>query len=211
MNLLRMISLILLALFSAGLMASQTKVYHFKVLLDDDEIGYHRFVVTPHNTFTYVNTEARFDVKFLFITAYSYLHSNSEVWQGDCLRTIQATTDDNGEDLFVRGEYNKQKLVVRTPAGEQQLEGCIRSFAYWDPKLLSGKRLLNSQTGELVEVAIQQLGESTIQVRGEPVRAQHYRIHNPELSIDLWYSEQQEWLALESTTENGARLRYLVQ
>jgi len=211
MSLARMVCLLLLAAFSAGLMASQTKIYHFKVLLDDDEIGYHRFVVTPHNTFTYVNTEARFDVKFLFITAYSYLHSNSEVWQGDCLRTIQATTDDNGEDLFVRGEYNEQRLVVHTPAGEQQLEGCIRTFAYWDPELLNGTRLLNSQTGELVEVAIQRLGQSTIQVRGKPVKAQHYRIHNPELSIDLWYSDKQEWLALESTTENGARLRYLMQ
>ena len=76
--------------------AIQEKSYDFKVFLGDKEIGFHKFMVTPHKDQTYVNSEANFDVKFLFISAYTYLHQNSEVWKGNCLQAINATTDDNG-------------------------------------------------------------------------------------------------------------------
>jgi len=191
--------------------ASQTKRYEFKVFLDDMEIGHHHFKVSSNNEQTYINSDARFDVKFLFITAYTYLHSNSETWRNDCLQTINSSTDDNGDEQFVRGEYKQSAFLVKTPDGNKQLDGCVRSFAYWEPELLSSKKLLNVQTGEHVDVDIQSLGVSTITVRGIAVEANHYRLNNEKFSIDLWYSRNKEWLALESTTESGARLRYLVK
>ncbi|MEJ2142949.1 MAG: DUF6134 family protein [Gammaproteobacteria bacterium] len=194
-----------------GSLAMQAKRYDFKVFLGDKEIGHHKFMVTPHNNQTYVSSEASFDVRFLFFTAYSYLHQNNEVWKGDCLQAINATTDDNGEQLFVRGKYNDHGMQLHTHDGSQNLSGCVRTFAYWDPALLNSKKLLNVQTGKLEEVNIQSLGESVIVKDGNDVRARQYRITNPKFSIDLWYSRDQEWLALESTTESGARLRYMVQ
>jgi hypothetical protein len=190
--------------------ASPAKRFDFRVLLDDKEIGRHTYTVSPQDALTYVTSEARFDVKFLFITVYTYTHVNNEVWQGDCLRTIDASTDDNGEPLFVRGEYLDQHLSLSTPAGRAQLAGCVRTFAYWDPRLLSNSQLLNAQTGELLPVEVEALEDATITVRGEPVDALHYRIHHDKFRIDLWYSRNQEWLALESTTESGGLLRYEV-
>ena len=191
--------------------AIQEKSYDFKVFLGDKEIGFHKFMVTPHKDKTYVNSEANFDVKFLFISAYTYLHQNSEVWKGDCLQAINATTDDNGDALYVRGKYREQTLNLQTHKGQKQLEGCIKTFAYWDPSLLNSNKLLNVQTGKLEEVNIEALGESQINRNGTLIRANHYRINNPKFNIDLWYSDNKEWLALESTTENGARLRYMAQ
>ena len=191
--------------------AIQEKSYDFKVFLGDKEIGFHKFMVTPHKDQTYVNSEANFDVKFLFISAYTYLHQNSEVWKGNCLQAINATTDDNGDVLYVRGKYREQTLNLQTHKGQKKLEGCIKTFAYWDPSLLNSNKLLNVQTGKLEEVNIEVLGESQINRNGTLIRANHYRINNPKFNIDLWYSDNKEWLALESTTENGARLRYLAQ
>ena len=168
-------------------------------------------MVTPHKDQTYVSSEANFDVKFLFISAYTYLHKNSEVWRGNCLQAINASTDDNGETLYVRGNYHAQGLSLQTHNGQQQLEGCVKTFAYWDPSLLKSNKLLNVQTGKLEEVSVEALGESEFDNNGDLIRASHYRIHNPKFSIDLWYSDKKEWLALESTTESGARLRYKAQ
>ena len=196
---------------STNSFAIQEKSYDFKVFLGDKEIGFHKFMVTPHKDQTYVNSEANFDVKFLFISAYTYLHQNSEVWKGNCLQAINATTDDNGELLFVRGKYHKYGLDIQTHNGQQQLQGCVKTFAYWDPSLLNSKKLLNVQTGKLEEVNIESLGKSVIKKNGGAIEAKHYRINNPKFSIDLWYSNNKEWLALESTTENGARLRYQAQ
>jgi hypothetical protein len=207
----RLLLLILLVLSAGALMANQTQRYDFRVLLDDNEIGHHRFVVSERDAETTVTSEARFDVKFLFINAYTYTHANSETWQGDCLYAIDAATDDNGESLFVRGETVEQQLLLETPDGRRHIEGCVRTFAYWDPQLLRAQRLLNAQTGELVDVDVRALGESTIEVRGKPVRAHHYRLSSDELDIDLWYSDNRQWLALESTVGNGSRLRYQPQ
>lgn len=198
----------ILELMASTALASQSREYDFRVWLDDREIGHHNFVVSHNNVETRIISSARFAVKFWFITAYSYLHTSHEIWQGDCLQSIQATTDDNGEYLFVQGTINDQSLLLKTHAGKQQLQGCIRTFAYWNPLLLKNTKLLNAQTGELETVAFELMGKTTINIREQIVAALHYQIQTPKFIIDLWYSSDHEWLALESTTESGARLRY---
>ncbi len=84
------------------------------------------------------------------------------------------------------------------------------SFAYWNPVMLQQSRLLNAQTGEYDQITIKAMGEESLQVRGATQATQHYRLTGSKLSIDLWYSPAGDWLALESTTENGRRLRYVL-
>lgn len=211
MKKLTVLMLFLFSVISTNALATQTKRYDFKVFLGEKEIGHHKFLVTPHKQQTYVSSEANFDVKFLFFSAYNYLHYNSEVWQDNCLQAINAVTDDNGDMLFVRGNMANNGMQLHTHTGSQQLNGCVKTFAYWDPSLLDAKKLLNVQTGQLEDVDIKLIGQSTRLVRGKPLKTNHYRIKSEKFSIDLWYSSNHEWLALESTTENGARLRYLAQ
>ena len=52
--------------------------WRFKVYLDEQMIGYHTVTVNPEKTRATVTVEASFDVKFLFFTAYSYLHNTQE-------------------------------------------------------------------------------------------------------------------------------------
>ena len=84
------------------------------------------------------------------------------------------------------------------------------SFAYWDPRILEATRLLNSQTGELVPVAVTDQGTETVTVRGAERPATRHRITGPGLSIDLWYADGR-WVALEALADGGRRLRYELQ
>lgn len=204
------LTMLLLLLMPVLLQASNTRSYDFKVYLDESEIGSHRFEILSDTDTQQVRSEADFDVKFLFFSAYQYRHSNTEIWQGECLKAINATTDDNGERLFVRGERADDALVLETSEGERTVKGCIRSFAYWDLDLINSTHLLNSQTGELEPVEVKDLGTSSIEYQGREVPAEHYIIRGEDLSIELWYSTEREWLALESTLENGKRLRYRI-
>jgi len=34
---------------------------------------------------------------------------------------------------------------------------------------------------------------------------------NKDFNIDIWYSKNDEWLALESITESGRVLRYMIE
>ncbi len=211
MRSLRYYLLAISALLLPAISVADVEKYEFKVFLDEREIGYHRFVVTPQNMRTFVSSEAHFDVSFLFLNFYRYLHSSNEIWLNDCLSTIESHTNDNGENHFVRGQTSDDSFLLQTAEQRLQVDGCVRTFAYWDPSLLSSGQLLNPQTGELIEVEIVFIGESIID-RGERSSiARHYQITSDQLTIDLWYSTDEKWLALESTVENGARLRYAIQ
>jgi len=194
---------------SAAVAAEPAKQWDFRVYLDDREIGYHRVRMTPQEDGTRVSTEASFDVKFLFISAFRYEHRSDEMWRDACLSGIDARTDKNGDELFVRGEGSGDGISVQTPDGERQLTGCVRSFAYWDPELLQTTRLLNAQTGAYQAVQIEALGQVPLDVDGREIDARKYRLLVDNSAVDLWYTPDMEWLALESTTRDGYRIRYL--
>ena len=206
-----MLAVLLILLFlgmSIDVRASTEKEWQFRVYLDDKEIGYHRVQMIPEDDRKRVTVEARFDVKFFFINAYSYDHRTEEVWKGSCLADIQSHTDDNGEQLFVRKLPQAKGFTLITHQGEQQLDGCVRSFAYWDPELLKASRLLNTQTGEYEKVQVLRLGDTSIEIGGRSVEAIQYRLVIGERSIDLWYTPDMNWLALQSMTDGGYRISY---
>ena len=191
--------------------ANTTKTYDFKVFLDDDEIGTQIFKVSSNGTKTQIDIEASFDVTYLYIPFYKYRHTNSEIWEGNCLKEIRAKTDDNGEPFFVNGNSRNGQFQVKTKNGETSVKGCVKTFAYWNPAWFQSDRLLNSQTGELQPVKVTKVGEATISVRGTPTKAEHRRIVNEEFIVDLWYTKKGEWVSLQSTTKTGKILRYILK
>lgn len=188
--------------------ASSEETYDFTVFLEDDEIGHQRWEVSQDGTHTQITIEATFDVTYAFIPFYTYRHENSERWESDCLRDIQAKTDDNGDDFFVRGQYENGQMQITTHSGPFQAKGCVKTYAYWDPNSFQDTRLLNSQTGLLDPVTIKNLGKETIAVRGVPTPTLHYQIISEKFTVDLWYTLDNDWVSLQSTTEEGRTLRY---
>lgn len=188
--------------------ASSGNEWRFEVFLDDDPIGFHHFELSTSGDTRELRGEARFIVKLLGFTVYDYSHQNLERWQDDCLQYIEASTDDNGEDLFVRGSRNGEGLRLHSSNGSRDMRGCVMSFAYWNPAILEQQQLLNAQTGEYLDVEVQPLGEKTLQLQDRAVPALHYRLSTDENDIELWYSSDRDWLALSTTTIGGRQLQY---
>jgi Family of unknown function (DUF6134) len=207
-----LLMLVGLASYQSQPALAQTTVqsWNFNVYLDDKPIGTHRFELRQQGELRELRSTARFDVKILFINAYSYVHDANESWRGDCLQSMTSSTDDNGKKLSVKATLQNNELSVINTAHRYMVSGCVMSFAYWNPLLLQQTRLLNAQTGEYDQVTIKLMGDESLQVRGVAQAAKHYRVTGTKLSIDLWYSSAGEWLALESTTESGRRLRYVL-
>jgi hypothetical protein len=200
----------LLLLAGAPSLAAAAGDWDFRVLLDGREIGRHRFTLQEAGEGVVLRSEARFDVRVLFISAYRYDHEATERWQDGCLQSLISRTDTNGKRIAVNAQSLDGRLAVSGPAGSQQLDGCVMSFAYWDPRILQAQRLLNSQTGALVPVQVSDAGTETITVRGRALPASRHRIRGPGLSIDLWYAAGR-WVALEAQAEGGRVLRYELQ
>ncbi len=181
--------------------------WNFRVLLDGREVGQHQFTLATDGQAREVRSEAEFNVRVLFINAYSYLHEAVERWQGDCLRSLEARTETNGKHQVVSASMRDGRLSVVRAEGRERLDGCVMSFAYWNPDILDEQQLLNSQTGELMPVTITEQGVETVAVRGELRRATRHRISGEQLQIDVWYANGQ-WIALEALAQGGRVLRY---
>ena len=211
MNVMKCLMIIVLVSFGTiaeSKMPNKQQTWYFKVFLDNKPIGYHEYRMTGNDDQYIMSIKAEFDVKFLFLSVYSYAHNNSETWQNKCLTELSSTTDDNGEDLFVRFRAESDGFLIDTPEGTQTVNECVRSFAYWNQDLLKSDFLLNAQTGELVDIELKSMGEESITLGDQSVEAERYKIKGKDLEIDLWYSPNKEWLALQSITKGGYTLYY---
>lgn len=203
----RVLLALLLLACAASVAQARERAWNFRVLLDGQEIGSHRFMLREAGETSEIRSEASFDVRFLFISAYKYQHKALERWEGDCIRSLASQTQTNGESQTVNTQWRDNRLLVERSGAREEHEGCVMSFAYWNPQILRASRLLNSQTGEWLPVSISRIGEETIAVRGQRLVAQRHRISGPKLQIDLWYAGG-DWVALEALAQGGRRMRY---
>lgn len=182
--------------------------WNFNVFLDGKKVGTHLFEVVDANDQRHVQSTANFEVKILFFSAYKYEHTNTERWADNCLLTFDANTKVNGKPTAVSGATGEDGFLVEKFGGQELLPDCVMSFAYWNPAFLLEKRLLNPQTGEFLDVEVELMGTEDLEVRGEQVAAERYKITAQGIDLLVWYSSNNEWLGLESIAEKGRIIRY---
>ena len=200
-------ALLITSLFSVEISA---KEWAFDVYLDKNKIGLHTF--TLNDSKELIST-AKFNVKVLFINAYQYDHKAIEQWQGDCLSSLESHTLENKVETNIKAKLSGQEFTVEDGKVKQKLPACTMTFAYWNPKILQQSKLLNPQNGEWLDTKFTNLGTETIDVKNKKVEASHYKLDGSlngknKLKIELWYSENNEWLALKSITPEGYTIIY---
>ena len=187
----------------------QAKDWSFEVWLDKQKIGSHTFSLNNHQ----LQSRADFKVKVLFINAYRYQHQADETWQGACLSSLKAHTEENKTVTDVNGQLQGTQFVIDRNGEKQTLPSCIMTFAYWNPDILKQTRLLNPQNAEYLDVTVTDDGTKTIMVKGQNTLTHQYHLNGrykgkDKLNITLWYDQQQEWVALESVTPEGYKIFY---
>jgi hypothetical protein len=199
--------LALLLTFSASTIAADQE-WRFQVYLDNKEIGYHDFILQELDDHRTLQSEANFEYRLLFVKLYGYEHENTETWVGNCLTGIKSTTDANGKSFEVSGSLEGDRFVLSGTAGDADLPACSMSFAYWNPVFLQEDQLINVQNGEVLDIEVSEPELVELEVRGVLQPAYRYELGAGEMNIVLWYSENNEWLALETDARGGRRLRY---
>lgn len=186
----------------------------FRALLDDEPIGEHRFKVERTVDGVEVTTDASFAVRLLGVPVYRYRHHDREHWRGDCLVSLASATDDNGRkervlEERVNGSDAAAGVVsVSSTTPPRAIEGCVMSYAYWNPALRRQTRLLNAQSGKLESVRIESLAATTIRVHGKPAPATGFRIVGGGHPIEVWYGADGAWIGLDAVVDGGRKLSY---
>ena len=194
--------LVLISTLSPSLYGQETEEWNFNVTVDGRPIGNHQFKKKQEAGLTVVTSNAKFDVKILFVNILKYRHKNREVWEDGCLSKIESTTRSNKKKFKVSGSKYKESFSIDTLAENSIHQGCLYTFAYWNPDSLLQDKLVNSQTGEIEEVTVSKLDTDSNSLTG-------YVVNAKEGPIKVWY-EDETWIGLESTLKNGRTLRYQI-
>jgi len=109
-------------------------------------------------------------------------------------------------DLLLMCYAQIPAFVIDGARGRETLPRCPMTFAYWNPRILQARQLINTQTGTPTPVTITSLGNERIEVRGAEVESRRYRLETERNLIDVWYSPRDEWLALRTTTKAGGHV-----
>ena len=176
--------------------------WNFDAVLNDKVIGQHTFIYENEKTIS----NANFKFEYLFMD-FIYQHKSTETWQEGCLKTISSKTDDDGDLYEVSGHIGTDRFLVTTNNKTSELPSCVMTFAYGNPKILEQKKLMNSQSGEYLDVDIQFIREENHIVKGEDILTDLWRIEanidDGDLLIHLWYDKNMNWVSLKSQTPIG--------
>jgi hypothetical protein len=161
------------------------------------------------------------------ITLFRYSHRASETWDGDRLVSMESQTDDNGKNFRVIANRGGSGLAIRATVpdveaasiGDRMLsfqafgtsEKLVEQVApadlvptnWWHHRIVRQTRLLNSQTGSISTIAIQQLGNEVVQTGLGQLAASRYRMTGV-VTQDLWYDGRGRWIKSSFRARDGS-------
>lgn len=184
----------------------------FRVLRNGSDIGFHRLEFRERGEKLEVDIDIELQIGLGFITLFRYDHDNLEVWRDGELVAFESRTDNDGEDLAVRASVEGERMVIEGNAidGSRKVAPLAVPTTYWNPdQLQRATTLVDTQTGELLDVTVTPLGAERITVRGQEIDATRYRVEG-DLKVDLWYDAADHWVKMQFRLQ-GADFEYVLR
>ncbi len=180
----------------------------FEVELGGRPIGEHAlaFRRQPDDALA-VDIQIDLEVTFGPFTIYEYRHRNETLWRAGRLARLQSRTDDDGDTFNLSAVADAQGLAVQSEVtGTYTAAPETLPTTYWMVSTVAQDRLLNSQTGELIDVDITRVGRETVAGPEGPIAATRYRVEG-DLEVDLWYDNRDTLVQL-SFQARGSEVSY---
>lgn len=181
----------------------------FSVLRDGDEFGEHIVRFEVEDDEVRVESDIELEVKFGPIRVFHYLHDSEEVWQNGQLVFLEGETKKEGDDYTVVAERAGDILNVNGTLFSGDIAPTITPSSHWNISQVMGERILSTESGEILDIEVSQLGEETIQAGGQSITAQRYRLVS-DLTVDLWYDEAGRWVKCEFDAR-GQTIEYVLR
>ncbi|MDA0785695.1 MAG: DUF6134 family protein [Proteobacteria bacterium] len=187
--------------------APQNGTLRFEVDFDGRPIGEHAltFESQPDGSLN-VAIDIDLAIKFGPFTVFSYSQQNRTRWRGGQLVSLQSETDDDGTQHRLRAIAEAGALRVLTEEATFKVTASMLPSTYWMASTVHQNQLLNSQTGELLEIAVRKLGRTSVAGPAGAIPATHYRMDG-DLEIDLWYDDSDVLVGL-AFEARGAQVAY---
>lgn len=176
--------------------ATDGAVIDFTVLRKGKPFGRHMltFDRAPSGELT-VTTDVDLQVKFGPITAFKYRLDSVEEWADGQLIALTGKSNSDGRRGKVSATKSQGELIVESSEYDGVLPLTTIPSSHWNRLQVYQDQMLSTETGEVLDIAVELIGDDTVTVAGEPIAATHYRLSS-DLTVDLWYDAQSRWVKL---------------
>lgn len=183
-------------------------VLEFEILRNGSPFGRHYLEFEEDGDRVKVDISIDMKASLAFLTFFEYKHRNTEIKRGGQLVSIDAFTNDDGKEWFVEARLEGDSIVVERTRDNYEAPKTIGVATYWDKTMLEHDKLLNTQKGMVQEISVTKLDVEQVEVAGEYILAQRFKISIPERDIHVWYhTETDQWVGLRFNIR-GSELDY---
>ena len=176
--------------------ATDGAVIDFTVLRKGKPFGTHKlsFDRNDDGELT-VTTDVDLQVKFGPITAFRYRLDSVENWIDGQLVGLNGKSNNDGRKGEVSAETVDSQLVVDSTEFDGALPLTTIPSSHWNRLQVYQEQMLSTETGEVLDIDVENLGEALVTVDGQDLETTHYRLKS-DLTVDLWYDNQSRWVKL---------------
>lgn len=154
--------------------------------------GVHRLRFAGDNAALTVTAETRATMKIFGIFTIPFVYDSRAVWSRGELLTLSASfSGENYASHWLRRDGD----AYFTQQGERTT-GEIFPTNHWNSAALAQRRLYNTLSGNLIDVAFTRRDDENITIGDRAIRAARYDSRG-DLNISLWYSAEGQWLQLQ--------------
>lgn len=179
----------------------------FEVLRNDSPVGLHKVTLNQVGNETRVDIEFDIKINFLIFEAYSYEYRSSASWQDDTLLSLDATTNDDGEETRVTATWDQDGHSIVGPDGETLSEGPLFPTNHWNAAVLEQSRVLNTITGNVDDVSINLVGRETIETEIGSRDVNRYA-YSGDLQTEVLYDDNGRWVGMAFEAKDGSAITY---
>jgi len=155
-----------------------------------------------------VTTDVDLQVKFGPITAFKYRLDSVETWMDGQLTALSGTSNSDGRKGKVTATQQGEDLAIDSTKFTGTLPLSIIPSSHWNRLQVYQDQMLSTETGEVLDIDVETIGEETVMVDGQAVPATHYRLTS-DLTVDLWYDDQSRWVKLAFEVR-GQNIEYVL-
>jgi hypothetical protein len=209
----RLLLLLLLAapvLLTAAIPAcAQERAYSYRVVHPSfGTIGTFTESIARSEGGTRIDSQVRVAVRILGIVVHREEGRHTEIFRGDRLVSLQATTTTNGTRVDVRGEARGDRFVVTTPTGVAEAPADVAPSDPWLLRDLGVGTVVSTKTGRIIPTRVTGGERAMVTLQGVTVATRHF-MASGERQQEIWLNDHDVPVMFRSI-ENGTPIDFIL-